>query len=414
MMLLLHIFFAVLPFQLSLGGISTARILALGIAVILAVDIFRTRRVTIIPLPALLIGLLLSILILSGLVAQDHHWWVRKIIFLGNIFVLAAALMTRTGAEHRALIQTAVYSGMGAAALLLLLWGAQFIVGTNTIDAVWRTVMAPILFGADVSSALTIYSSAYVHIGGQDYLRGVGLFPDPHVAAAYMVLLIPPAIALYRHAAHPIRFGLGIALLFGALFSTFTRGAYVALVGCGMVALAIGIRHAIRNGVIHLHLRDAVLVGMGMIAIIVAIIATPLGNRIGDIFTADTSVRERLSIYRDSAAIALDHPILGVGLGNYPLMINPHADYRDPYYAHNLFLDLAVDGGFAAALCIAALLIAAIYRARCVRMGAALGASVAGYTTHNLFDTILFSTHVLPLLLLLLMAIFAQRCILKS
>ena len=50
-------------------------------------------------------------------------------------------------------------------------------------------------------------------------------------------------------------------------------------------------------------------------------------------------------MWKAAGEIILVHPILGVGIGNYPLAVTSLATYRDPIYAHNTYLDIAVETG---------------------------------------------------------------------
>jgi O-antigen ligase len=104
-----------------------------------------------------------------------------------------------------------------------------------------------------------------------------------------------------------------------------------------------------------------------------------------------------------------EYPLLGVGLGNYAAAIKPTASYRDPIYAHNLFLDIAAETGILNALIFLALLIISWRRIVCqsqtlpqknLLWWASLSLIIFG--THALVETPLYSVHILPLLIVLL------------
>ena len=95
-------------------------------------------------------------------------------------------------------------------------------------------------------------------------------------------------------------------------------------------------------------------------------------------------------------------PLLGYGLGNYPLVVDPLADYRKPIYAHDIFLDIAVETGLIGALLFSLGLFGALFRfikRRDIILRASF-VSLSLYVGHSLFENPLFSVHVLPVFLL--------------
>jgi putative inorganic carbon (HCO3(-)) transporter len=70
-------------------------------------------------------------------------------------------------------------------------------------------------------------------------------------------------------------------------------------------------------------------------------------SRIGEIQDVD-----RLQLARVGLAIALDHPLLGVGLGNFMQVFPDYnvSNMKAPFPAHNMYLDLAAQMGLPALL----------------------------------------------------------------
>ena len=76
-----------------------------------------------------------------------------------------------------------------------------------------------------------------------------------------------------------------------------------------------------------------------------------LAERLLSVFTKiDTSSEMRLAIWESSAAMILDHPILGIGWGAFRF-VYPEYDFyiNDPaviiYHAHNMYLNYAAEIG---------------------------------------------------------------------
>ncbi len=401
---ILTLFAATLPFQVTLGTAS-ARIIAMLTVALWVAACIHAQRIYIARVPTILIALFFSTIALGAIVASDTHWLLRKAIFLATFFALFFVMVDTSYAQR--MLRIVLISGTIAAAGALSLWSAQFILGADTIMRFWQTTLAPIFFGISMSDTLATYSSAYVNIAGTDLLRLAGTLPDPHVAALFFALLTPFALhnTIRKHGAQRIAYALSALVLIAAVGATFTRGAYIALLVTAITWYIIWILHTARRKRIVRFIAGTLLMG----AIAALAWHSPLGARLASSFsTDDGSVAARLLIWDDAKMLITKHPITGVGLGNYPLAINPHAAYRDPYYAHNLFLDIAAEMGVIAALLFAGLLFAALLRSIRIQHYAHT-AAIAIYSIHGLFDTALFSAHVLPLILIIIASLYAPR-----
>ncbi len=113
----------------------------------------------------------------------------------------------------------------------------------------------------------------------------------------------------------------------------------------------------------------------------------------------------RIETWKQSIDVIINNP-LGAGLGNYPLEIKPSADYREPIYSHNLYLDIAAETGIINALLFIWLITASILGF--IKLGKNNKFCLAGaislviFFIHSIFETPLFSVHNLPLLLIII------------
>lgn len=410
---LLFIIAALLPFGIALNPIvgfdvPLTRVIIALTGLIWLAHIAISRR-NIIPrtwLSALIIAFVF-LATLSIINATELTWFWRKIIFLFNFFILFFIITTTLISTHRVgqFLRIVAITGIGASLIGLLLWGAQFVVGAGTVLAWWNTIIAPFFLGHTVSSNIVTYSSAYVGIGGANYLRLVGVFPDPHMAAFFGELLLPLVVALGIMAHSRARWLWNISgiIVATAILATFTRGAYV---GLGIGALLAG-----GYWLWHIRGRAVWIIASGTLAVLllIAIIATPIGGRlvsIGD--TSDGSVNARWGLWDTALTTIASNPLTGVGLGQYSLVAMPYADYRLPYYAHNLYLDIMVEIGIVGGLIWLAIIMMAIYRLlqhahitkNAIPAGLAIGLFI--FSVHALFDTPLFSVRILPLIIIFL------------
>lgn len=161
-------------------------------------------------------------------------------------------------------------------------------------------------------------------------IRVVGNFNDPNVFAAFLVLLLPLAIHLLVRVRAPLWVRVvGVALGGAALLLTFSRGAVIGLLLAGLVLVV----------------RRRPWVGAMLGALIPVAVLNPLSS--GRLLSA---VAPRLRVWERAATVALEHPLTGVGSGGF------RAYAPEFFNAHNLFLQLAAEGGLLAAALMGALL----------------------------------------------------------
>lgn len=202
-----------------------------------------------------------------------------------------------------------------------------------------------ILFAALVGFMIGVICVNYQGLHG-DY-RAAGFFGNSMTFGGYLCVYLPILIVLLfeNDILQKYRWLTGVALVLGfiALIFNGTRGAWVAL---APVLLFIMGRYSLKNKK-YLILCLTVIVASGAI----------LGNnrvfvdRVKSITsTTNRSNNERLLIWQSAYTMFRDHPVLGVGLGQYKdnyqqKYILPQA--KEPYltHAHNNFLQMLAENG---------------------------------------------------------------------
>lgn len=239
------------------------------------------------------------------------------------------------------------------------MWAAAFAVAIIVL----YTVVAG--FGGSMSEVET-------DEGGQSYARFGGIFGQPNLLGGFLALAIPSMVALaaservwWRRLSGSL---LVMAAMAGLVF-TYSRGAWLGT-GVGLLILlpVLGRGFWLILGVV---LLGPVLVGMVTSAD--AVLA-----RLDSIAAAgsDPALMERLEIWGMAFRLVAEHPLLGVGLGNFqaaygrlmvpdlPLLTYP---LELPEHAHNLFLNLAVEVGLVGVSAFAWLLAVAFLRVQQIR-----------------------------------------------
>ncbi len=398
-----------LPFQLALNpapGIDLASIRVLIIMVFL-LWVARSLKHRNLFIPAIpLTGLLVVFLFFhlgSLLVAQNQEWAMRKILFLFSIVPLyfAASALLRSRDRALQVINALVISGTVAALVGIIQFLGQFVMGTDAVYAFWAEYVVVPFLGKSFSQAVLANPSWLVNVGGDTFLRATATFPDPHMFSFYLGLLIPFSAALFFRTKSKKRwwwlFSCGALIIADLL--TFSRGGYVGLAAAAIVSLGMAKEAFYTN-----HWAKVAAV-CGMLALI--IVFTPVSKRFHSIVDVkEGSNRGRIETWEKAWEVLMRHPVRGVGIGNYPIEVKPAASYRDPIYAHNSYLDIAVETGMASALVWVIALGVAGYRlykkAGYDKIFLAGAFSIIIFSLHSLVETATYSSHVLPLLMLIM------------
>ncbi|NMC80252.1 MAG: hypothetical protein GYA59_12885 [Chloroflexi bacterium] len=205
------------------------------------------------------------------------------------------------------------------------------------------------------SSAFWGFGQAvYMNIVGQtNGYRLTGPFGDPNPFAQAMVVLVPLALDRLFSEKHPLlRILAGWALLTAILTTvfTFSRGGFIAL---AVISLAFLLWRRFSLPTIVLLLL--------LILIVFTVMPTEYTARIQSLtslFSPDSGGLQSEASFRGRASelsvgwlMFLDHPILGVGLNNYPshyieysslVGLDPRFEERS---AHDLYIEIAAEQG---------------------------------------------------------------------
>jgi O-antigen ligase len=340
--------------------------------------------------------------------AENGIFAVRKVLFLlsfAPLFFVAASWLQERPKEIFLVVRALVLGAFAMSIVALVLFFLQFVFGVANVFSVLTSSILPVFLGTSFGQAVASYPSLLVNISGHTLLRASGVFPDPHMLSYYMGMAIPLAIySAYKK--RNIFWLVVVGTLLLADLLSFSRGGYIGLVaGLGVFALPLGTR--LFTGDFWKTSRRRI-VAVGLVAIVAGSIFSPLGGRIQSIFSQqDGSNIERLRLWQEALGHISTRPFLGVGLGNYPLLVKPGVSYREPIYAHNLYLDITLELGVLGLLCFLGLCgsilwrLGKIYTTTGDAFPLALLASLTVFLGHSFFETPLFSVHILSLLFLL-------------
>jgi putative inorganic carbon (HCO3(-)) transporter len=215
-----------------------------------------------------------------------------------------------------------------------------------------RSVMKLVVVWGTVLASDAIYSFASGRFTNNERrIQGLvsGIFGNPNDLAIALNLLLPLSVALALNNRGWKRFFYAAcaALLGMGVIATFSRGGFLGLLACTAVLLwRIG-----RSK------RAATAIGAVLVAgSFLMFMPTDYGDRISTILASDQdktgSSQERRELLKRAASLAVTHPVIGVGIGNF------HIYSIKEKLAHNAYLEIAAELGLAGLLAYLALILA--------------------------------------------------------
>nr|NIR50871.1 O-antigen ligase family protein [candidate division KSB1 bacterium]NIR71521.1 O-antigen ligase family protein [candidate division KSB1 bacterium]NIS26327.1 O-antigen ligase family protein [candidate division KSB1 bacterium]NIT73094.1 O-antigen ligase family protein [candidate division KSB1 bacterium]NIU27009.1 O-antigen ligase family protein [candidate division KSB1 bacterium] len=191
-------------------------------------------------------------------------------------------------------------------------------------------------------------------------------FEDPNSLALVLVSIVPFAYALTRsEQSTPLKI---IALSCGltviaATFPTLSRGGILALI---IVLMYILFKE--RKEKVVLYMVFAVtLVGLYLLYSKFNIAIELLTERFARL---DRSVVQRYRLYKGGIAMFLDHPIFGVGIGNFLVYSISYTKLLGQLYAHNMFIHVAAELGIVAFALFTGIILTAFRKLRRIEQAA--------------------------------------------
>ncbi len=218
-----------------------------------------------------------------------------------------------------------------------------------------------VLVVAGMTEALVGFAQVLIHGGGVFHaagvLRAAGTFDQPNPFAGFLNMSLPLVVAalLLKLPRYQTLCRYAAVITGAAVLVSLSRGAWLAI----LVAVALMVwmsqprlRMWIHAGIVLL----ALMVG-GSVA---GILPDTIANTVATLFSLNQvdvanpvpstwSIAERLAHWQAGLAMFYDHPILGVGIGNYasaypqyqvaPVWIYPLG------HAHNYYINMAAEAG---------------------------------------------------------------------
>ena len=242
--------------------------------------------------------------------------------------------------------------------VVVILLGSQYLRSRRQI---W--IIVALICLAGISQAFYGYIQAFFNLGPQSFIRDAslrvyGTFDQPNPYAGYINIPLSITLALTllgRNWVTRILAGLTALILGVALYLSQSRGGEIALAAALIFIVLVGMPS------IHVFMRVLIVLFLGIFEALLAgwiplSVFNPILRFLGVVqfsFTnpssQDYSTAERLAHWIAGLHMFMDHPVLGVGIGNY-------SDAYPRYFitiftaslghAHNYYINIAAETGF--------------------------------------------------------------------
>ncbi len=361
-----------------------------------------------------LVGLLLGLVLLRwALRREEPRGWSLPLALIGSyaLVVLLSLFFAANFSTALGAVSDFVKDGIITVLVVMLLQHRE-----DLRKVIWAMLFAGILMGSlsvyqyfsgDFDNNFGGFAQAPVlnTVGEQNEPRIAGPIGDPNFYAQILVVLFPLALnrlfSERRTLWRLLALWASIVIVLSVVF-TFSRGGFLAL-AVVLVALSIHHKFSLVRILSVLIIMGAILPFLpGNYTARLSTLTNFLPGR-GDVRN-EVSFRGRASEWMVAALMFRDHPLLGVGIRNYPehyldyssrLGLDPRRENREP---HSFYLEIAAESGLAGILVFTAIF-AYLYRAirtarkRFEQAGAreeaemvvSFGLALLGYLTAALF-----------------------------
>jgi O-antigen ligase len=371
-------FFIAIPLTTTFDNFNTWRILA-GIIFLkwLYKEWPNYRKYLSLPLLLLLLTAVLSII-----PAPDKILAVKRIIYFVNLSLMGLVIYDLGQKQDFAkrLIKNISIPIIIVTAIGFLQLGSTYLMDIYQFMGFWAGKVQFNQFGADWSYIVyNLGNTWYAYYGEQISLRMFSLFPDSHSFPQFILLGLPVIFALALKKFEGINLNLKklyrtrtgliivwVPLVFLAAILTGTRGIWAAslgVAGFGFILMGIFKRIGIQENrkIIFKYMLSYLVLFFLLFSIALPLTASPqfqlykmdsglLTKRVGSIINfGETSNKERIRIWKLSLESIKKHPLLGVGLGNFPVVLNQDLSLaKAGSSAHNIYLQIAAEMGIPA------------------------------------------------------------------
>lgn len=329
-----------------------------------------------------ILSLLLALSVLSVFQAQDPILAIKRIIYFLNAGLIGIVLYDLSSKVLN--FKQNIIKNIAIPVILVTIIGfiqlaSTYVLSIEQFFGFWGDIIERNLFGNAWADIALKANTWFSYFGDQISLRMFSIFPDSHSFPIFLILGIPAIMAISLGKIASLKIGLKrmygvrgrllivfVPLAFLGVILSGTRGMWLA--GGLSFVLFLAVSFALNwyklnknKATIYRYVGSYILSFFLLFSIAYPIMASPqfqmykfgggmMGNRIKSIINlGETSNSRRIQIWKDSLKSIADHPFLGVGIHNFPIVVGEDlAKTKAGSSAHNLYLHIAAELGIPA------------------------------------------------------------------
>jgi len=312
-----------------------------------------------------LMFLLFLISILSLLKAEDFIVGVKRIIYFANLAMLF--FVVRSVARKTGFIKIAkntIISGIFITIIGFIQLLMAYFMQINNFVEFWALDVNRVLYGNAWSNIVISANTWFAYYADTIHLRMFSSFPDTHSFPLYLMMVIIFAMTLifkkYLKGKNNLTLFFFVFAAMFAIILTGTRGIWASFVFPAVVLVFWMFRKQIPKNILKFLL----------IPFIIFLILLPISSPVftskqfkidsskevsnkafserfmSIVDTEETSNKGRIYIWKESIKSIIKNPILGVGLGNFPVVLKENVSAtKSGASAHNIYLHIASELG---------------------------------------------------------------------
>jgi len=326
--------------------------------------------------------LLLIFAVLSIIPAPDKILAIKRIIYFLNLSLIGLVIYDLAQNERSAkrLIKNISIPVIAVTLVGFIQLGSTYIMDIYQFMDFWAGKIQFNQFGSAWSYIVyNLGNTWYAYYGEQISLRMFSLFPDSHSFPQFILLGLPAIFALALRKFEGVSLNLKklyrtrtgliiiwVPIVFLAAILSGTRGIWLASLGAaglGFIMMALFKKAGVQENrkIIFKYVLSYLVLFFLLFSIALPLNASPqfllykqdaalLAKRVRSIINfGETSNKERIRIYKLTLVSIYKNPLLGVGIGNFPVVLNQDlALAKAGSSAHNIYLQVAAEMGILA------------------------------------------------------------------
>ena len=387
---------------------------------------------------AILVNLFLVAGVSSLLVATDLFVGIKKILFLINIFLLFVIIRSiiQKAENSKQIILRLIKAGAFAGFISLIVGYSQLIFvllkPLHTFWQWWARNIISVFYGDKLSQLLAVSNTWFSYYeNSAPTLRMFSVFPDSHSFSLFIIISLAfLTTLLFFKKTHSYKGWLWVVIILSFLVLVFSGSRAIwlsAAVPFGIVLLLYIYGYFKDKKYSSIIRKNSQLIRLFFGFLLIFLISFPVSSLIisqsyqidGDDASLafkraksladleELSVKNRMGIWKASFQSILKHPVLGVGIGNYPIVLEEDISAtKRGASAHNLYLDVASEMGLLGLIILLLIFWQIIKRA--IKHNLIFAFFLLWIFVYNLFDVVLLNDKVLLLFMVMLGVLYSM------